>query len=161
MSTIPNPYERFFMRIGHARWFAWFGRRILTPLDNAALGHRLAPTTFGTHFPLCYLTARGERTGKPHTVPLLYVEHGEAYAVAATNFGAQRAPAWSRNLDANPEASLRVDERNFPVAARSASAAEAGTLWERFDAMWPPFATYRRRAGRVVPIHILEHAEDE
>lgn len=159
MSARPNLYERFFMRLGHARWFAWFGRRILTPLDNAAYGHRLAPTTFGTHFPMCYLTARGARTGMLRTVPLLYVDTAGAFAVAATNFGAHHAPAWSRNLDANPQASMRIEDREFPVAGRRASATEADRLWERFDAIWPPFATYRRRAGRTVPIHILEPAE--
>jgi hypothetical protein len=42
--------------------------------------------------------------------------------------------------------------------ARRASDAEATTLWLRFDAANPEFVAYRARAGRPIPVVILEPA---
>jgi deazaflavin-dependent oxidoreductase (nitroreductase family) len=155
MENSPNLYERVVRWLGRRRWFSWFGRHVLTPLDRRAYGHRYAPTTFGTHFPLCYLTVVGAVSGEPHTVPLLYVRANDTYAVAASAFGARSRPAWSHNLDAAGGGVLRIGDEEVPVRSRRAEAAEAKDLWRRFDELWPPFADYRRRARREVPIHLL------
>lgn len=155
MSSL-NAYERIVERLGHQPWFAWFGRRILTPLDLRAEGHRYAPTALGTHFPLCYLTVAGARTGVSRTVPLLYVRAGDAYAVAATNFGSPVLPAWAVNLDNSPTAELHVEDERVEVTTRRAELEETEVLWPKFDEIWAPFATYRQRAGRIVPIYLLE-----
>jgi deazaflavin-dependent oxidoreductase (nitroreductase family) len=156
MTSRINPYERLIRRAGHAKWFAWFGRKILTPLDARAIGHRIAPTTLGTHFPLCYLTTLGAKSQELRTVPLLFIDHDTKYAVAATNFGSSRPPAWSINLDAHAQATLNVGSEAIEVEARRATESEAPGLWGRFDQLWPPFATYRERAGRQVPLYVLQ-----
>lgn len=69
----------------------------------------------------CYLTTRGRRTGRPHTIEIWFVVVGAtAYLMAG---GRERAD-WVRNLKAHPEVTVRVGEETFPARAR---AVEEGT----------------------------------
>ncbi len=53
------------------------------------------------------LTSTGRKTGKPRTVPLLSVRHGDDWLVIASNAGLDRSPGWWFNLRANPAATVR------------------------------------------------------
>jgi len=63
----------------------------------------------------CYLTTRGRRTGRPHTIEIWFVvTGGSAYLMAG---GRERAD-WVRNLVADPEVTLRVGAESFPARSR-------------------------------------------
>ncbi|HEV7864845.1 MAG TPA: nitroreductase family deazaflavin-dependent oxidoreductase [Acidimicrobiia bacterium] len=65
--------------------------------------------------PFCYLTTRGRRTGRPHTIEIWFVVVGAtAYLMAG---GRDRAD-WVRNLMADPNVTLRVGEETFPAQGR-------------------------------------------
>lgn len=65
--------------------------------------------------PFCYLTTRGRRTGRPHTIEIWFVVVGAtAYLMAG---GRDRAD-WVRNLMADPDVTLRVGEETFPAQGR-------------------------------------------
>lgn len=138
----------------------WTLSKVLGPLDMRFKGTRFAPSTFGGQgVPLCYLTTTGRVSGEPRTVPLLFVPvDGGAIAVVATNFGQERHPAWSGNLDANPEADLEVDGEHRAIVARRATDTEARTIWPRFDRVWPGYERYREIAPRDIRVYILEPA---
>ena len=69
----------------------------------------------------CYLTTRGRRTGRPHTLEIWFVVVGaSAYLMAG---GRDRAD-WVRNLMADPEVTLQVGEETWPARGR---VVEAGT----------------------------------
>jgi deazaflavin-dependent oxidoreductase (nitroreductase family) len=69
----------------------------------------------------CYLTTRGRRTGRPHTIEIWFVVVGStAYLMAG---GRDRAD-WVRNLVADPAVTLRVGEESWPARGR---VVEAGT----------------------------------
>ncbi len=152
-----NLYRAMLERWGRTRAFAWFGRRVLTPLDLRFKGSRLAPSRLGTDLPLCYLTTIGRRSGEPRTVPLLYVPGvGGAVVVVATNFGTDRHPAWSHNLEADPNAIVEISGQAVEVRARRLD----GEEWERylgeFSSVWPAYETYRARTDRNIRLYVLE-----
>jgi deazaflavin-dependent oxidoreductase (nitroreductase family) len=133
--------------------------RLLHRLDRLVIGatggrHSFAGLVAGVDVIL--VTTTGARTGLPRTVPLLTVAEGDALVVVASNWGSPRPPAWLGNVRRTPAVTV---ERAGVVAAcraREADAAEEAALWPRLDAAFPGYREYRRRAGRVIPLVLLE-----
>lgn len=144
--------------LGRTRAFAWVAPRVLLPLDLRFAGRRRSVTSLGTDFPLCYLTTKGRRTGEPRIVPLLHVSDPPCAVVIGSNWGRRRDPAWALNLAAEPEATLSVAGKSRPVRARRATAAERERYWRQALRFWPGYESYRRRAGREMPMFVLEPA---
>ena len=76
--------------------------------------------------------------------------------VVGSNAGDARDPSWWTNLKANPEAWVQVGRERVRVRARAASEAEAQRLWPRVIDAYASFASYRARAGRPIPLVLLE-----
>lgn len=151
-----NRYQKALRWAGTKNWFGVFGRYVLTPIDKLLRGRSKSLSTFGTDFPMGYLTTVGRRTGLPRTVPLLYVvPAGAVAAVVGTNFGGPDHPLWVANLEAEPEAVWRVDE-DVEVIARAATPEEHRALWTRFVAVWPGYEGYVARSHRQPMMFILE-----
>jgi deazaflavin-dependent oxidoreductase (nitroreductase family) len=102
------------------------------------------------------LTTRGWRSGLPRVLPLLYVEAGKDYVVVASNAGDDRDPAWWKNLQACPEASVQAGRERHAVRARRAAPEEEAALWPKLVAAYAPYARYRERTRRAIPVVILE-----
>jgi deazaflavin-dependent oxidoreductase (nitroreductase family) len=102
------------------------------------------------------LTTVGRRSGRERVVPLLYVEDGGRFVVVGSNGGDARPPAWWLNLRARPEARIQIGGERFAVRARQASAGESERLWPELLAVYPPYADYRRRTRREIPLVVLE-----
>src|SRR5207253_1884739 len=79
-------------------------------------GGRIGGRAFGA--PVLLLTARGRKTGKARTTPLLYLEDGDRLVVVASKGGAPRHPAWFLNLAANPEVTVERGGERVPMRAR-------------------------------------------
>lgn len=123
--------------------------RFLYRASGGWIGHR-AP---GYRFLL--LANRGRRTGREYLTPLLYVGDGD-FVVVGSNAGDPRPPAWWKNLEAHPDTWIQVGRERIRVRAREATAAEAATLWPRVFAAYASFERYRERAGRPIPLVLLE-----
>ena len=98
------------------------------------------------------LTTTGLKTGKQRTVVLGYRKHGDAYAVIASNNGADKTPAWYHNLMAKPTAGVEVGAEKFEARARVATADERLELAKKID-------YYERQQAlteREIPIVVLE-----
>ena len=153
-------YGRFLQRIGHARWFAAVARRVGPPLDRAL--YRLSKgkvlSTGPPVLPTLLLTTTGSRTGKPRTVPLLYVRDGPRIIVAGSNWGQRDHPAWSTNLLVDPRARVQIGPDRMECLARAASLEERERLWPQLDGIWPAYDTYRQRSGRELRVFVLEPA---
>ena len=76
----------------------------------------------------------------------------------ASNAGDRKPPAWWLNLEANPHARIQIRREHHDVVAREATPEEAERLWPILTASYRWFEGYREKAGREIPIVILERA---
>lgn len=98
----------------------------------------------------------GRRSGKPRDAPMFSLDHGEGYAVVASNGAAKHTPAWWHNLQDQPEAEAFVRGASHLVRARAATEREVSELWPRFVALYSGYEHYKSIATREMPVVILE-----
>ena len=113
-------------------------------------------TLWDTGLPVVIMTTRGARTGLIRKVPLMRVEHEGWYAAVASKGGYPRHPVWYHNLKADPRVELQDGPVRFELAAREVSGDEKAAWWVRAVAAFPTYAEYQARAGRDIPVFVLE-----
>jgi F420H(2)-dependent quinone reductase len=106
--------------------------------------------------PVIVLTFKGAKSGKLRKTPLMKIEHGGTYAVVASNAGASTHPFWYRNVVANPLVELRDGAVKREMRAREVFGKEKDQWWKLADAAYSEFPAYRARAGREIPVLVLE-----
>lgn len=152
-----NPYRALLRRLGTKRWFAAFGRAVVTHIDRFFEKRSRSITTLGTGLPMGYLTTKGRHSGESRTAPLLYLNTTDGHAtVVGTNFGGANHPGWAYNLEAHPRAQWKVGIDAYPVRARPATDLEYMALWPQFVELWPGYEAYVRRSGRQPKMFVLE-----
>ncbi len=99
------------------------------------------------------VTTTGRRSGRRHTMPLLFVRDGGDYVVVGSWGGSDSAPHWYRNLRADPRVMVEDRGRTTPaVAIEVDDAQEYARLWARLAAIYPAYETYRKQTSRRLPI---------
>ena len=73
----------------------------------------------------------------------------------ASNFGRPRHPAWYRNLQAHPRATITVAQATSDVEAHELYGPTREHALHRGIAMFPPFATYQTHTQRRIPVFRL------
>lgn len=124
--------------------------RFLYQASDGRIGHQ-AP---GYQFLL--LGCRGRKSGREYVTPLLYVPDGGRFVVVGSNAGDTRDPGWWTNLRANPAAWVQVGRERKPVRAREAEPAEFAVIWPQVVSVYRSFERYKARAGRPIPLVLLE-----
>lgn len=109
--------------------------------------------------PVLLLTTTGRKSGLPRTAPVVYLRDGENLVVIGSNAGHSRTPAWSLNLQANPEAEVEVGRERRPVRARVAEGEERADLWRRHNEQYAGFDEYEARTDRDIALFVLEPQE--
>ena len=140
-------------RLPNVRWLLALVTRAHRALYRLS-GGRLGGSLSGR--PMLLLTTVGRRSGRERTLPLLYLEDGDRWVVVASNAGDDRDPAWWLNLRARPEAAVQAGRERHAVRARRATPEEEARLWPRLLEAYAPYAGYRERARREIPLVILE-----
>ena len=103
------------------------------------------------------ITTPGRRTGIPRSTCVRYLETPEGLVVWGTGSGSRQDPDWIQNLRRAPTSQVQVRDREFVVRPRE-------LLGETRDAMWrgtilaeaPEVERYERKAGRTIPVAVLE-----
>jgi deazaflavin-dependent oxidoreductase (nitroreductase family) len=144
-------YSRFSMALPGAALRV--GGKLNVPLYRASRGR-----LFGRigRAPVLLLTSTGRRSGQQRTAPVLYLREGEDMVVIGSNAGNERAPAWSLNLKANPDAKVQVRGERRRVRARIADGEERAELWRRMNEQYGGFDDYSARTAREIPVFVLE-----
>ena len=106
--------------------------------------------------PTLLLHHLGARSGIERVCPLGYQSVDGGYAVFGTNWGKPENPAWYFNVQANPETTIEVGTEVVSVRARVARGEERDRVWARQTQLVPAMGDYGRRAGRRIPVVILE-----
>jgi deazaflavin-dependent oxidoreductase (nitroreductase family) len=106
--------------------------------------------------PVLLLTTTGRKSGQKRTAPVLYLGDGENVVVINTNAGNARAPAWSLNLKANPDAEVEIGRERRAVRARIAEGEERAELWRKHNEQYAGFDDYQEKLGRDAMVIVLE-----
>lgn len=101
------------------------------------------------------LTTTGSRTGRRHTVPLLYLHDDEQLVIIASWGGRPQHPQWYTNLVAHPDVTVQVRGRRWPVRARTADPDERAVWWPRVLAAYQGYQTYESNTDRLIPVVLL------
>ena len=106
-------------------------------------------------YPTMLLTTKGRRTGKRRTIPVIYLQDGSCFIIAAAYAGSDTNPTWWLNLQASGEAVIQIKRQTIPVRAQLATDAEKAALWPQLVAMYPYFTGYQERTQRPIPVIFL------
>ena len=117
-------------------------------------GGRLMGSFMGR--PVVLITMTGAKSGKPRTIPLMYVPHGEGVIIVGSQGGAPKSPVWVKNLELHPEIEAQYRSRKMKLRARRASDDEKAAVWPTCVEHYPPFEDYQKRTDRNIPVYLCE-----
>ena len=103
------------------------------------------------------ITSPGRRTGIPRSTCVRYLETPAGLVVWGTGSGSRRDPDWMQNLRHAATAQVKVREREFAVKPRELQGEARDAMWRNtILAEAPEVAKYERKAGRTIPVVVLE-----
>ncbi|MEC3975249.1 nitroreductase family deazaflavin-dependent oxidoreductase [Amycolatopsis sp. H20-H5] len=106
---------------------------------------------------LLLLTTTGAKSGQQRTSPLVYLEDGERFVIAASYAGSDQNPAWYHNILAEPKVTVEVGEEKFEgTAAVVEDRADRDALYAKLIAMMPGFGDYEKKTKRLIPVVTLQ-----
>ena len=150
-----GPIYRAYVRFLGTRIAAWLSMKVVWKVDPHLMRLTRGRLGMGLIVPTALLETRGARSGRVRRNGVIYFHDGERVTIVASKLGAPEHPAWFYNARANPE--VLLGGRPFR-AEQVEDEAERARIWELADRVFPPYATYRERAGRVgrtIPIFRL------
>jgi F420H(2)-dependent quinone reductase len=149
------PDNSFYSRMSMAMPDSWLKAigKLNVPIYRLSRGRIFG--SIGTA-PVLLLTSTGRRSGQPRTAPVVFLADGERQIVIGSNAGNVRTPAWSYNLQANPDAEVEIRGARKLVRARVAAGEERAELWRKVNAMYAGFDSYDAKTSREIAVFVLE-----
>lgn len=139
------------------KWLVNVAWRIHRALYRISGGRFLWTTANKRGWGALRLTVTGRTSGKERNVILGYVEDGPNLVLLAMNGWQEGQPAWWLNLEAHPDATVRLDgEEPRPVHARAAAGEERARLWKLWGAVEPQLDAYAGTRSTDTPLIVLE-----
>jgi deazaflavin-dependent oxidoreductase (nitroreductase family) len=127
-------------------------------------GHRVVLKLTGGRYPKTVagmkpveLHTFGRKSGKRYSTLLtapLY--ESRRLVLVASKGGHSDNPDWYKNLVANPEIEVTVDDHTTPMRARTATLEEKAELWPEVVRIYKGYAAYQRNTHRDIPLVICE-----
>ena len=105
--------------------------------------------------PLLLLHTVGARSRQPRINPMMYLADGDRYLVFASKAGADSNPGWYRNLRANPDVTIEVDDETIAVHATELTGVERDEKYRIQSQRYPGFAAYQEKTSRTIPVIAL------
>jgi len=137
------------------RWILKLITRLHVGLSRLS-GARLGNTIAGDE--VCFVDMTGARSGRKLTIPLMYVPHDGDVLLVASLGGAPKNPTWYHNIVKNPGIDITYRGLRKSYTARLATADEKSAMWPVCDKCYAPFADYRKRTTRDIPIFVCSPA---
>ncbi|BDH57691.1 nitroreductase/quinone reductase family protein [Tsukamurella sp. PLM1] len=125
-------------------------------------GHRALLAITGGRFPRRMLGMQtlelhtiGRRSGQRRSTMLTApVFEKDRVVVVASKGGHSENPDWFKNLAANPDVEITVDEVTTPWTARAATPEEKKQLWPQIVKTYRGYDGYQKRTDRDIPVVI-------
>jgi len=139
------------------------GARMLEASHRALLkisGGRLPRSLLGMQPVELHVTGRktGQRRSTLLTAPIC---DEDRVVLVASKGGARDHPVWYKNLVANPDVELTINDRTRKMRARTASPKEKAELWPRIIAVYRGYARYQASTERDIPVVICKPADSD
>jgi deazaflavin-dependent oxidoreductase (nitroreductase family) len=106
--------------------------------------------------PIMLVTMKGAKTGKPRTLPLMYVPYQDGVILVGSQGGAPTSPVWVKNVQRNPDVVVQVGDRKLELRARQVDEAEKARLWPICVQHYREYADYQARTDRSIPVFVCE-----
>ncbi len=138
-------------------WFVHTAWRVHRALNRLSGGRFLWTPSNKRGWGALRLTATGRRSGLERSVILGYLEDGPDLVTLAMNGWDEGHPAWWLNLQARPEAVVRMSGRSpRPVRARQAAGPERDRLWQSWITVDAQLDAYAVNRSTETPVVVLE-----
>jgi deazaflavin-dependent oxidoreductase (nitroreductase family) len=138
-------------------WFKHAFWRVHRALCNISGGRFLWTTASKRGWGALRLTTVGRKSGQERNVIVGYLEDGPNLVTLAMNGWDEGHPAWWLNLEAHPDAVVRLAHQQArPVRARRAAGEERDRLWQRWVAIDAQQNGYAGLRSTETPVVILE-----
>ena len=138
-------------------WFVHTAWRVHRALYRISGGRFLWTPSNKRGWGALRLTTVGRTSGQQRTVILGYLEDGADLVTLAMNGWEEGHPAWWLNLQAHPDAVVRLAGQDpRPVRARAATGEERDRLWQRWGAINADLDAYAGRRSTETPVVVLE-----
>lgn len=136
--------KHLFWRV-HRSLYRWLGDRVLwTPESKRGWG-------------ALHLTTVGRRSGRERSVIVGYLEDGTTPVVLAMNGWDEGQPAWWLNLEAHPDATIRLKgEPERHVHARRVEGEARDRLWELWANVDEGLDGFAATRSADTPVVVLE-----
>jgi deazaflavin-dependent oxidoreductase (nitroreductase family) len=150
-------YKEFLNSFSVTPFGAWIAKTFAAKVDP--FFYKISGGKFTSTGPLTIpqltLITVGRKSGKERTVQLGYHPDGDDALVVASNFGGKNHPAWSYNLDANPDCKIRLGAEVKRVTAVRLTDSEKAILWPKIEHTIPQMETYKTRTTRNIKVYRL------
>jgi deazaflavin-dependent oxidoreductase (nitroreductase family) len=154
-----NRLERMLENFAASKAGGWFYVKVANKLDQPLLRMSNGRFSLSIGQPVLLLTARGAKSGKPRSLPLLYMLDGDRIILIASKAGHAKHPAWYHNLKAHPDVDIKAKGRSGRYRAREVEGEERERCWEIATDFYRGYDVYQERAGaRRIPVMVLERA---
>ena len=141
-------------------WFIHLFWRVHRTLCRISGGRFLWTTSNKRGWGALRLTTVGRKSGRERDVIVGYLEDGVNLVVLAMNGWDEGHPAWWLNLEANPEAVVRLaGEQPRPVHARRSVGEERDRLWQRWAAVDTNLDGYAGLRSVETPVVVFEPSD--
>jgi deazaflavin-dependent oxidoreductase (nitroreductase family) len=138
-------------------WFVHTAWRIHRVLHRLTGGRFLWTPANKRGWGTLLLTTTGRTSGQERKVIIGYLEDGSDLVAIAMNGWDEGHPAWWLNLEANPDATIRLAHGETQrVRAREATGDERARLWQRWLDTDPELTSHAGTRTTVTPVVILE-----
>ena len=139
------------------RWFVHLFWRVHRGLYRLSGGRFLWTPASKRGWGALHLTTIGRKSGEERSVIVGYLEDGSNLVTLAMNGYDEGLPAWWLNLEAHPNAVVRLAHQDpRPVHARAAVGEDRDRLWGRWVAVDPDHDSYAATRSAEIPVVVLE-----
>ena len=139
------------------RWFVHTFWRVHRGLYRLSRGRFLWTPASKRGWGALHLTTIGRKSGKERSVIVGYLEDGSNLVTLAMNGWDEGHPAWWLNLEAHPDAVVRLAHQHpRPVRARAAVGEERERLWDRWASVDADLDAYAATRSTETPVVVFE-----
>ena len=138
-------------------WFIHVAWRVHRALYRLSGGRFLWTTSNKRGWGAVRLTTVGRKSGRERSVIIGYIEDGPNLVTLAMNGWDEGHPSWWLNLQAQPDAVVRLAGQDaHKVHARPAVGEERDRLWRRWVDINPDLEAFASRRATETPVVVLE-----